>query len=352
MDFIATADPDFANAALDELRRFDSGLHLRRTLGPGVLLVATDQSERVFATAVAAEPPIFVRHLVPVHATLALTNTQEDVDRLTRLVQDARQIGRLEPGQAFSVQARFVSAEGPLPERPYSLFALKEAIVPVVERLTGARENVKEPEMVISLLLDEQTAYMGISSVSQNLSSWAGGMRRFARDPEQISRSEFKLLEALDVFGLVLPRSGPALDLGAAPGGWTRLLLAAGLEVTAVDPAELDVRVRDHPRLRHIRGRAQGFLDRARRRKERYRVILSDMRVDAPEAARLMAQAAPLLDPAGFALVTLKLPYGAPGVAPLEQLDQAIERLTRAYAEVRVRQLFHNRHEVTALLIP
>lgn len=52
--------------------------------------------------------------------------------------------------------------------------------------------------------------------------------------------AEFKLLEALEVFGIVLPSHGVALDLAAAPGGWTRVLRRAGEYVTAIDPGELD----------------------------------------------------------------------------------------------------------------
>lgn len=357
MQFIVTADPDFTSAALDELRAFDPSLRREALLAPGIALVAVEQPERALANAVSAEPPIFVRHIMPVHAVVPVANDQADVERLVEAVRAARQLDRLAPEQPFSVQARFVSARGPLPDRPYTPYALKEAIVPVVARLTGAHEDVKAPEMVISLVLDDEHAYLGISSSRQNLSSWAGGMRRFAREAGQISRAEFKLLEALDVFELELPRRGRALDLGAAPGGWTRLLLAAGLEVTAVDPARMDERLGDHPRLRYVPGRAQEFLadllrkgGKGRTARPVYQVIFSDMRMDVRDAAGLMVGVADLLDPDGFGLVTLKLPYPAPGIAPLDRLDEALNRLAERYTEVQARQLFHNRHEVTALL--
>src|SRR5207245_5904296 len=103
------------------------------------------------------------------------------------------------------------------------------------------------PQIVVSVLCTPEKAYLGISTVEENLSDWPGGMRHFAQTPEQISRSEFKLLEALEVFGVTLPSGGRALDLGAAPGGWTRLLLEAGLRVVAVDPANLDPRLARRP---------------------------------------------------------------------------------------------------------
>ena len=53
-------------------------------------------------------------------------------------------------------------------------------------------------------------------------------MRRFAREEGQVSRAEFKLLEAIELFGVAVREHGVALDLGASPGGWTRVLRRLG----------------------------------------------------------------------------------------------------------------------------
>ena len=93
-------------------------------------------------------------------------------------------------------------------------------------------------------------ALAGLSRAERNISDWAGGMRRFAREEGQISRAEFKLLEALEVFRIVLPPRGVALDLGASPGGLTGVLRQLDQYVTAVDPGELGPRLagqRLHP---------------------------------------------------------------------------------------------------------
>src|SRR5207248_6285352 len=145
--------------------------------------------------------------------------------------------------------------------------------------------------IVISLLCSFEKAYAGISLARENLSDWPGGMRHFAQTPEQISRAEFKLLEALELFGLTLPSQGQVLDLGAAPGGWTRLLLEAGMSVVAVDPAKLDSRLARHPRLEHYRGYAKEYLEEAINRRRKFDVITNDMRMDAREAGRLLAEA-------------------------------------------------------------
>src|SRR5437762_7499992 len=137
---------------------------------------------------------------------------------------------------------------------------------------TGAVESIKKPQVVVSLLCTMEKAYLGISLTTDNLSDWPGGARHFAHLPEQISRAEFKLLEALEVFGVTLPSQGLALDLGAAPGGWTRILLEAGMQVVAVDPAKLDSRLERRPHLEHYRGYAEDYLEEALKRRRKFNV--------------------------------------------------------------------------------
>ncbi len=170
-------------------------------------------------------------------------------------------------------------------------------------------------------------------------------MRRFAREDGQISRAEFKLLEALEVFQLVLPPRGVALDLGASPGGWTRVLRQLGQYVTAVDPGALDPRLAGDPQVRHKRMTAEEFL---RSEPEAFDLIVNDMRMDARDSARLMGSYAPLLRRHGYALMTLKLPESNQE----RILEHAFKLLRQSYRVEGARQLFHNRSEVTVWLRP
>ena len=214
---------------------------------------------------------------------------------------------------------------------------------------TGAVESIRKPRIIISLLCIAEKGYLGISTAYENLSDWPGGARHYAQTPEQISRAEFKLLEALEVFGVQLPSQGRALDLGAAPGGWTRLLLEAGLYVVAVDPANLDPRLDGLPHLEHYRGYAETYLEDAVKRHRRFDLIVNDMRMDARDAARLLGQATQCLHPEGFIVSVFKLPHETREIQPLLTLKEAISTLKKYYAIVHARQLFHNRQEVTVI---
>ncbi|HEV2581370.1 MAG TPA: SAM-dependent methyltransferase, partial [Ktedonobacteraceae bacterium] len=257
----------------------------------------------------------------------------------------------LERGQRFSVQSRFAQQDEPdnARKRAYSTGMLNQQLAQAFAEETGAVEHIKKPQVVVSVLCTFEQAYTGISLARENLSDWPGGMRHFAHTADEISRAEFKLLEALEVFGLALPSSGSALDLGAAPGGWTRLLLEAGLRVVAVDPAQLDPRLYRHPRLEHYRGYAEGYLEEALRRRVKFDVIANDMRMDAREAARALVQAAPCLQPGGIVISTLKLPHSTYEIDPLKNLNEALHVLNQRYDVTQARQLFHNRQEVTVV---
>jgi 23S rRNA (cytidine2498-2'-O)-methyltransferase len=356
---IVTAHPEFSDAALRELQRIDSRLQWQATLSSGIILCSyadgmTPREIDALMHQVAEQRPIFVRHIAPVQDVVALRNSEQDIGTLAIALANLQSFSLLERGQRFAVQSRFASGSdestnASSPKRIYTTGQLNQQLAAAIAEETGAVEAIKKPQIVVSLLCMPDRAYIGISLASENLSDWPGGARHFAQTPEQISRAEFKLLEALEVFGVSLLDHGTALDLGAAPGGWTRLLLEAGMQVVAVDPAHLDPRLRDQKGLEHYRGYAEDYLEEALRKHKKFDLITNDMRMDAREAARLIGQAGSCLRPDGFILSTLKLPHAAKNVDPMKNLGEALRLLEKRFDIVKARQLFHNRQEVTVL---
>ena len=333
-------------AALQELRRFDNDLRCETLLAPDIALCESGDVPRLMSRA-AEERPLFVRHLAPMQTVISLRNSERDVGTLAVAIAELPEFAMLERGQRFAVQTRFVQGSDSSAgiKRAYSSGYLNQQLAAAFADETGAVESIKKPQVVVSLLCADLRAYAGISLANDNLSDWPGGMRHYAQRPEQISRAEFKLLDALETFGVSLPDRGDALDLGAAPGGWTRLLRDAGMRVVAVDPARLDARL--DGRVEHYRGYAENYIEEALARHKKFDVITSDMRMDAREAARLLVQARQSLRPDGFIISTLKLPHAAAGIDPLRNLSEALRLLEKHFGFVQARQLFHNRQEVT-----
>jgi 23S rRNA (cytidine2498-2'-O)-methyltransferase len=333
--FIYTCSPEAGIDARDELRAALTDLEVVRRLADGVVLAQCGSSWDELAATLTVKPPIWTRHINPVSQRLPLRGDAADLAALENILPSV--LMDLDNELSFSVQTRLLG-EGQRWE--YSRFDLNERLAAVVAGW-GAALDVRKPEQVLSVVCTPGEAHLGLSLAAGNLSSWAGGEIRFRNEPERISRSEFKLLEALEVFEIELPAAGRGLDLGAAPGGWTRILLERGLEVTAVDPAELDPRLANRKGLRHIRRRFEEA-----DLKGRYDVILNDMRMDARDSARLMAGAAKLASPEAIAIMTLKLPEDRMA----RTAEAALRILAREWTVIGARQLFHNRSEITVAL--
>ncbi len=347
-NIIVTAQPEFLDAALDELAQLDEQLSCTRSLAPGIALCETPDALLLMQRA-ASQRPIFARHLAPAQGVVPLNNTEQDIEELAVAIGGLSSFERLERGHYFAVQTRMVQSEEKAAPRAYSSGILNRTLAEAITGETGAVENMKKPQIIVSILCTTDLAYVGISYASENLSEWPGGARQYAHKPEQISRAEFKLLEALETFGVALPEGGRALDLGAAPGGWTRLMLATGMRVVAVDPASLDPRFHGQRHLEYYRGHTEDYLEKATSTRQRFDVIVNDMRMDARDAAHLLSHAAECLRPDGFVISTLKLPHETTTMQPVAIVRQAVRMLRERYTIVQARQLYHNRQEVTVI---
>jgi 23S rRNA (cytidine2498-2'-O)-methyltransferase len=178
---------------------------------------------------------------------------------------------------------------------------------------------------------------------------WPGGIPRLKFPRAAPSRSTLKLEEAL----LVLLDEGErerwlkpgmrAVDLGAAPGGWTWQLVARSLRVTAVDNGPMDAALLASGLVEHLR--ADGF---------RYRPpkpvdwLVCDMVEQPRRVAELIAQ---WLGEGRcrYAMFNLKLPMKKRYEEVQLCLGIVRDALTGAgrRVELRAKQLYHDREEIT-----
>ena len=340
-DVLISCEPTSRALALEELAPLVSAPSGIRWLEDGLAMVPAPAGFDAFSADVERAAPFFIRHICPAELKVGLTATEADLEILVGAAGDIK--GRLDPSLTFSVQTRIL-AEG---KRPYRRVVVNERISTWLESATAARMDCREPGQVISVLCTPTRGWLGVSRTEQNRSAWPGGMHRFKDEDGQISRAEHKLLEALGVFHLTLPSEGTALDMGAAPGGWTHVLRQRGLRVVAVDPGDLDPRLVGDPGVVHVRGKIEAYLNAGRR----FDMLANDMRMDASESVAVMLEARPCLKSGGLAIVTLKLLIEHESASrTLATVRDSIARLARSYAVLGARQLFHNRSEVTIAL--
>lgn len=197
-------------------------------------------------------------------------------------------------------------------------------------------------------LLNKQEAYIGLVDIARG-SSWPLGIPRLKMPYDAPSRSTLKLAEAFHVFlgddlGRVMQPEMRAVDLGAAPGGWTWQLTHRGLHVTAVDNADLKGELVDNALVRHVR--EDGFRYRPKKQVD---WLTCDMVEQPRRIATLMAEWL-AGGHARHAIFNLKLPMKK----RLEEvnlcraiIDNRLGESARPYRLV-IKQLYHDREEVTA----
>lgn len=332
-----SADEDYLSAAADELRPFFP-TSVMEPVGPDLGSFEDEGvSIALLARTIQDEHLVFPRHLMRGVGQVDLSDAHD----LSELGDTALGLwGQFPLPGAVSLHV-WASGQADLPYRTDQLWRRLAAALNDMD-IEVSRGGTSH---ILSACVTEGGIIYGSNSTANALTDWPGGRVRLAKPKGQISRAEFKLEELFRTESVALPESGKALDLGASPGGWTRILLERGFEVWAVDPADLDRRLDGRPGLHHIQTTAGPFLADNR---ERFDLIVNDMRMTPGLSASIMNSASGHLAPDGLGIMTLKLQPEN----PLRVIDDAFRVLSKSWNIVFARQLHHNRNEITVVIRP
>lgn len=339
--WICTANHGFAPYAQEELRRMFGSVK-STMLVPGEVFAASLQAmPEDVQHRLRQAPPVFLRHTFLVDWEWCPGEAEESkpehwLEPLRKyLMADFRL-----PGAKIAVQAR-KSDDG--------LWAgtaseLKDRLQEELQDVSVGEFVVRDADWVISVFAGQDRIYAGVAHPQDNLSDWNGGAIRFRKEEGQISRAKFKLLEAEAAFGIPFESFREALDIGAAPGGWTSFLLERGLSVTAVDTAKLHPSLLSSPKLTFLQRNA----NRVKFKENQFDLLVCDMSWSPKLTARLVTDLLYALVPGGTAIVTVKLLTKK----PMALIQEVTEVLQEARLQVqRAKQLFHNRDEITLYMI-
>jgi 23S rRNA (cytidine2498-2'-O)-methyltransferase len=297
------------------------------------------------AAAVERTPPIFARALFAgngPHELLRDRAAAHAPDRITPLVEALQSLRDLAPFGTLWIEHPDTNEGKALSSLARSLHA----------RLN---ERLREQRMLDDLstrrlhvfLASGASAWIGASDARTG-SRWPMGIPRLRMPPAAPSRSTLKLAEAFEVFlgdrATTLLRPGMhAVDLGAAPGGWTWQLAQRDLRVTAVDNGALRGDVAIDPRVRHVR--ADGLTYRPRQPVD---WLTCDI-VESPSRIARVVGSWIAEGRARHAIFNLKL--------PMKQRYDEVQRCRATVQELcagrgtrctlRLRQLYHDREEVS-----
>lgn len=194
---------------------------------------------------------------------------------------------------------------------------------------------------------------LGLSQPQQH-APYENGLCRLKFPVAAPSRSTLKLEEALvsmvnaSEAQVLCPSGATAVDLGACPGGWTYQLVKRGMRVEAVDNGAIDQALMDTGLVTHYRADGFTFQPKA----GRVHLLVCDMIEQPLRVAKLMGEWL-RKGWTQHAVFNLKLPmkkrFSCVQEA-LQLLHMQLEQTDKVFS-VRCRHLYHNRDEVTVVVL-
>lgn len=201
------------------------------------------------------------------------------------------------------------------------------------------------------LVPDFGQCFIGFS-LKQNRARYPMGIPRLRLPAEAPSRSASKLEEAWKVLlpaGRELDYLGggkTAVDLGAAPGGWTWQLVRQGMQVAAVDNGPMNDALMASGQVEHVK--ADGYQWRPRRAVD---WMVCDI-VDKPRRTAAMVAGWMTDRLCRYTIFNLKLPMKTRYQEWLSCQTLIEQQLTKAGLRFRLtaKQLYHDREEITCFI--
>ena len=209
----------------------------------------------------------------------------------------------------------------------------------------------RSPLRLHLFFIDSSNAWLGVSPVD-NASKDVMGIPRLRMPKAAPSRSTLKLEEAIHWFIAEQEERWfkpgmTAVDLGAAPGGWSWQLVNRGLLVTAIDNGPMDKALMQSGMVEHLRVDAFTY-----KPDSKVDWLVCDMAERPLHVSRLIARWFDQRD-CRAAIFNLKLPMKKrlQAVKECQQLLHAsLSRLKIPYS-IQTRQLYHDREEVTVCIL-
>jgi len=224
--------------------------------------------------------------------------------------------------------------------KPHLLTALKKQ--KLLTAHSGQRLHI--------LFLDSQQAFVGSAPI-ENSAKIAMGIPRLRMPSSAPSRSTLKLEEAIHWFvedeSKVFKNGMTAVDLGAAPGGWSWQLVQRGLLVTAIDNGPMEDKIMRGGMVEHLKTDAFTY-----RPKKIIDWLVCDMAERPSLVSKLIAKWFGRKD-CHNAIFNLKLPMKKRLQEVNECLELIHEQLNKADIthEIQAKHLYHDREEITVCIM-
>lgn len=218
------------------------------------------------------------------------------------------------------------------------------------EGLLSAKRNRKQPRLHL-FFISSDSVYPGIS-YPNNSSPEEMGITRLKLPADAPSRSTLKLEEAWKWFLSIkdtkrlLEPGMTAVDLGAAPGGWSYQLMKQHFRIVAVDNGPMRAQLMDSGQVKHIK--MDGFKYQPEKTVD---WLVCDM-IEQPSRVAILMATWVVNGWCRQAIFNLKLPMKKRYQAVCEAravIDECFGDTEMSY-QLSIKHLYHDREEVTCFL--
>jgi len=331
--FIVTVSSGFESEAKKELEKLIPGVKFRNLFFKGNLLVESSKEEKEAIAKLREARTLYVGRVFPVDLEVKISSRKESI---ARLCEQISLLGKLKEGDTFIVRCR---RRG---RHCFSSGEVERELASMLEEATGAVAELKSPKKMVVIQIFQNLAFVGVTDLENVLVKRIKVFRKYEKGERPFTRAEHKIKEAIEAFNLRIEKDFEILDLGAAPGGWTKVLSGLAKKVVAVDPADLNPAVTALPNVVHIKCKAEEIPDDV----GGFHMITNDMNLNPAESARIMVDLADRLRKDGIAVMTVKFITRN----RKRHIDEAVEILKTKYKNFRIKKLPHNRYETTLFM--
>ena len=330
--FVVTTSSGFEGNGRREILKLLPSSKVRKLFFKGNLYVECSLPEEEAVEALREADTTYLGRVFPVDAEVKISAAKASIEALYEAVS----IGDLGEGDTFRVSCT---------RRGSHEFRSRDVEVTLGMRLeeeTDAVVDLHDPSKTVVVQIFQDLAYVGVTPSVNLLVKEIKRFRKYAKGERPFTRAEFKIREALKAFDVEVTNDFRVLDVGAAPGGWTKVLAGMARGVVAVDPADLHPSVEEMSNVTHLRCRAEDLPEDI----GEFDLITNDMNISPTESAEIMNALAELLREGGAAIMTVKFVTRE----RRRHTREAIGILEEAYTGFKVKRLPHNRNETTVYM--
>ena len=328
--FIISTSSGFEGEARREVIKILNPVKAEKLFFKGNLYMESDQSEEEVIETLATSNTTCIGKVYPVNLLLHISTSKDSVDHIYEEISNLDKLGK---GDSYRVTCN---------RRGQHEFSSRDIEITVGRRLeesTGADVDLETPEKTVVVQIFQDRAYVGVTMTSNLLVKEIKKFRKYAKGERPFTRAEFKLREALKTFNVKVSEDYYALDVGAAPGGWTKVLSENVGKVVAVDPANLHPSIKELENVEHLKIRAEELSSEY----TNFDVLTNDMNISPVESAAIMNDLANRLKEGGEAIMTIKfVTRDRKG-----HIQEAKKVLDSEYQDIKIKRMPHNKNETT-----